>query len=146
MKDFLFRMLGILAFGVTFVPVYYAENMVGECIDPIQWETIHSHPEMPQALLWIACAFPFLLMGLKHGLLFNTEKGLPSWKKAFAGAMFWLIPAIAAYASILGTGCPYAIKLQYYLLAAAFILAIGSFALYLYTVRKENTATNELLN
>lgn len=141
--DFLCRIVGLSAFAVTFVPTYYAEDMVCNCLDPAQWEIAHTHPEMLYALGWIIGAFPFLLLGIKHGLFFSIENGAISWGKAFSGAIFWLIPATTAYASILEAGCPYAVTLQNYLLITVLVLTLGSFALYLLTFRKKNVATDE---
>ncbi|MEE6207800.1 MAG: hypothetical protein VZR95_07095 [Alphaproteobacteria bacterium] len=144
--DFLCRIVGLSAFAVTFVPTYYAEDMVWNCLDPAQWEIVHTHPEMLYALGWIIGAFPFLLLGIKHGLFFSLKNGAISWGKASSGAIFWLVPATTAYASILGAGCPFAVTLQNYLLITVLVLTLGSFALYLHAVCKENAAPDEQLN
>ena len=140
MKNFIFRMLGILAFGATFVPAYYTDKMIGDCIDPEYWTTAHTHPQMLYALLWFAGAYPLLLLGIKHGLFVDTEKGAPSWLKSSAWAMFWVTPALFSYADDLRFGCPYTADLQIYILWSADVLILISLILIVYVNRKEKAA------
>ena len=144
--DFIFRVIGIMALAVSLIPAYCAESMVGECIAPYQWEHPHSHPEMIHALIWMAGAFPFLLLGIKHGLFCNIEKGHPSLLKSFAFALFWILPAITLYANELAVGCPYATELQDNLLWAAFIIAICSLCIYCGLISHQKPAEKRVIS
>lgn len=135
-KDVIWRIVGLLAIAITFVPAYYAKDMVGDCIDPIRWKTPHTHPEMIFNLMWIIGAFPLILFSVRHGLFLNTEKGLPSWPRAFACALFCLLPAATMYADDLIFGCPYAIEVQHYVLTCVVTTALCSLILYIYSRKK----------
>ncbi|MBO6282066.1 MAG: hypothetical protein J6N49_06015 [Alphaproteobacteria bacterium] len=138
MKNLIFQVIGILGFAVTFVPAYFGEELLGDCIDPIEWEIAHTHPEMLTYLLCFIGAFPCILLGVKHGLL--ADKEMPSWPKSIAWTMFWVTPGLVAYADTLSIGCPYSVDLQNYLLRAAFILMLSSLLLGLCISHKEKAA------
>lgn len=135
MKYFIFYVIAILGFAATFVPAYFGEELLGNCIGSTEREIAHTHPEMLIYLLCFVVAVPCILFGIRFGPLAGKE--MSSWLISLAWTMFWVTPGLVAYADTLSDGCPYSVDLQNYLLQAAFIFMLSSLLLGLYISNKE---------